>query len=127
MRFYQRRRDPRCCDLIINIGRPDDRSKHGSVEHPWARAGLESFITPSPWGLYEGPGRKDAIQAVTFVLPLLIMAPSLKRRHMQKSLTATWTFILYIVRFLFFFKCADALLSLELVWPIYCNIVVIDS
>lgn len=57
------------------MGRPDDRSKHGSVEHPWARAGLESFITLSLWGLYEGPGRKDALEAVTFVLPLLIMAP----------------------------------------------------
>lgn len=60
------------------MGRPDDRSKHGSVEHPWARAGLESFITLSLWGLYEGPGRKDALEAVTFVLPLLIMAPFLK-------------------------------------------------
>lgn len=49
--------------------------KHGSVEHPWAKAGLESFITPSLWGLYESPGRKDDFWAVTFVLPLLIMAP----------------------------------------------------
>lgn len=55
------------------------------MEHPWARAGLESFITTSLWGLYEGPGRKDAVQAVTFVLPLLIMAPSLKAIHAEIS------------------------------------------
>ena len=60
------------------MGRPDDRSEHGSVEHPWARPSLGSFITASLWGLYEGPGREDALPAVTFVLPLLIMAPLLK-------------------------------------------------
>ena len=67
--------------------RPDDRSKHGSMEHPWARAGLGSFITPSLWGLYEGPGREDALETVTFVLPFLIMAPFKKIIHRNFSVT----------------------------------------
>ena len=72
------------------MGRPDDRSKHGSVEHPWARASLGSFITASLRGLYEGPGREDALPAVTFVLPLLIMAPLLKRWYSQGFLIHEW-------------------------------------
>lgn len=59
---------------LIWEGRMIDQT-HGSVEHPWARAGLESFITPSPWGLYDSPGREreDALETVKFVLLLLIM------------------------------------------------------